>query len=178
MGKYSTDLATCTGGLAVRWGNSKRFKQVDLSADMRKTPHIKLMYGDDGRRDMINLYVYLQTKKTEYRVNIAKSNIYEMLKYHLSIRPIRLHKLNREVMYHDKIKIVRYKDIDNYSIDELYYKYTRAVVHLQDTIRFSTGREKEAAEWQLRRLLAREATIDILRTIEYSMKMPFRSQYR
>jgi len=182
--KKTVILAECTGGLSTRWGNDKAgFKQFNLSDEshpdnMKYTPWVKLIHNAAGN---ITFEIDLNTPKVAYRINVSNHYIYEMMKYHLAVRPIRLHNGDEhKLRLHEKIRRVPYYDLDNIPVAIIAEKYEDACSHLGNLITYSTGKQKKAAEYQLQRMEMNHHKIKLIEVIEYSLNMgptPFKSKY-
>lgn len=109
-------------------------------------------------------------KKNWIKVGISKWYLYEMLLYHLTLRPIIPPdietKTNTELWLDKHRNKNKIKDLDNLNWEQVQKDYGNAMVRVKDVVSVSTGKSKEKADAQLRKLIEYESKITMLKFID------------
>lgn len=138
-----------------------------------------------------NAYAYLRFKgnrivfevlysdmRQSYKITIPKWYVYQMMLYHLQLRPItRWYTGNGcdNLWLHHNIRKVKKFDILNTNPDDVKKDYDDAVKNMRTLIPYMTGRSKYEAERELDKLLNMEWIISLLTQITKCKNYEFKA---
>ncbi|MGE5473729.1 MAG: hypothetical protein ACM3UU_05865 [Ignavibacteriales bacterium] len=158
------NFLTAPASLAFKKIGAKKFTR---SVNCKATAHL----GFD-RKGRIYFYITGNTHRDNFRIIVSKWSLLQMLKFHLTLRPIRKqtgHKvwLNERQLSKAEIEKVNMESI---TFKELSEEYKEIKDKLERRIQTASPENKRKAEWQLQEMIELQCKIDVLAGIEKSKK--------